>query len=77
MIKKCKGCGTKMYTDEKYCKKCAKGKLKEQLELNTFLATLNKDLDENKDCIKGSKKDMMKGMKGKMMGGKKPIYGDY
>jgi len=71
MIKKCKGCGTKMYNDEKYCKKCAKGKLKEQLELNTFLATLNKDLEENKDCFvkDGKKGATMKGKKGK--GGKK------
>ena len=65
-----------MYNDEKYCKKCAKGKLKEQLELNTFLATLNKDLEENKDClVKDGKKGMAKGKKVKMLGGKKPIAG--
>jgi hypothetical protein len=71
MAKKCKGCGTAIYKEgEKYCKKCAKNKLKEQLELNRFITTLDNEIYEHgKNCdmpmkrSKKGKKGVMKGYK--------------
>lgn len=82
MTKKCKGCGTKLYkyNDEKYCKRCAHQKLREQIELNTFAATLDNEIGENKNCdmsMKSSKKRMKK-MKGyKQLGEATFTSGDF
>lgn len=70
MTKKCKGCGTKFYTNNNLkdrCKKCERTKLREQIELSTFAATLDNEIDEHYGTMpypptKGKKR--MKKMKG-------------
>jgi hypothetical protein len=68
MTKQCKGCGSKFYTNNNLkdrCKKCERSKLREQIELSTFAATLDNEIGENKDCyMKGGSKKRMKKMKG-------------